>query len=105
MGAKLEATTSYYSSVYLINKTKERRARKGIIKNKFMRKNKIIIKTKNSIGIFGLALLTASFISILLGSIITAKFYCYDKKTIFIIYIAIAFVGAVSTTITYSMKQ
>jgi len=104
-GALTGASFFYFSSVYLINRTQERRARKGIIKKKFTRRNKLIIKTKNSIGLWGLAFLTASFISIPLGSIITAKFYRHDKKTIFIIYLAIAIVGAISTTITYRFQS
>ncbi len=103
-GAMTGATICYYFSAFIMNKNQERRARKGIIKKQFTRKNKLIIKTKNGIGLWGLAFLTASFISIPLGSIITAKFYRHDKKTIFIIYLAIAVVGAISTTITYLFK-
>jgi hypothetical protein len=103
-GAMAGATFFYFSSVFLINKTQERRAKKGIVKKKFTRKNKLVIKTKNSIGLIGLAFLTASFISIPLGSIITAKFYRHKKKTIFIIYFAIALVGAISTSLTYALR-
>ena len=51
--------------------------------------NKIIIKTKNLFGIWGLAFLTASILSIPIGSIICAKFYRHKKSTIFIIFIFI----------------
>ncbi len=48
--------------------------------------NKIIVKTKHIFGIWGLAFLTASFLSIPIGSIICAKFYRHKKTTAFIIY-------------------
>lgn len=48
--------------------------------------NKTIIKVKHGFGIWGLAFLTATFISIPVGSIICAKFYHHNKMSIFIIY-------------------
>ncbi len=100
----ISATFFYKSSVYFINRTQKRRARKGIIKKKFTRRNKIVIKTKNAIGLWGLALLTASFISIPLGSVITAKFYRHDKRTIYAIYLCIIVLGAIITSISYLLK-
>ena len=47
--------------------------------------NKIIIKTKHIFGIWGLAFLTATILSIPIGSIICVKFYRHKKSTIFII--------------------
>jgi len=49
--------------------------------------NKLIVKTKHIFGIWGLAFLTASFISIPIGSIICAKFYRHKKTTVFIIFL------------------
>lgn len=100
-GGFLSATVFYFFSVYFINRSLERRIRKGIKRKNFTRINKLIVKTKNQIGVVGLSLLAASFISIPLGSIITAKFYRHKKTTIFILYSAIAFSAAVFTTITY----
>ena len=51
--------------------------------------NKIIIKTKNLFGIWGLAFLTASILSIPIGSIICAKFYRHKKSTVFVIFVFI----------------
>jgi membrane protein YqaA with SNARE-associated domain len=51
--------------------------------------NKLIVKTKHVFGIWGLAFLTASILSIPIGSIICAKFYRHKKSTIFIIIIFI----------------
>lgn len=103
LGACTGATISFYLSVFLINLSHQKNIKKGRKKKAFTRRNKVIIKTKNSIGKVGLALLTASFISIPLGSIITAKFYRHQRGTIFYIYGSIFFVGGLSTLITYSV--
>ena len=101
MGGFLSASVFYFFSVYFINRSLERRIRKGIKRKNFTRINRLIVKTKNQIGVVGLALLAASFISIPIGSIVTAKFYRHKKSTIFILYTAIAFSAAIFTTITY----
>lgn len=100
-GGLLSATVFYFLSLSIINKNVERRIKKGIIKKKFTRMNKIIILTKKKVGVIGLALLTASFISIPLGSIVTAKFYRHKKSTIFYIYGAILLSAGIFTGITY----
>jgi|GEM_PF-280726 len=51
--------------------------------------NKIIVKTKHLFGIWGLAFLTATILSIPIGSIICAKFYRHKNTTLFIIYLLI----------------
>jgi hypothetical protein len=63
--------------------------------------NKLIINTKTKIGVVGLALLAASFISIPLGSIVLAKFYRHKKSTIITLYSAILLSGAICTGVTY----
>jgi membrane protein YqaA with SNARE-associated domain len=47
--------------------------------------NKIIVKTKHLFGIWGLAFLTATILSIPIGAIICAKFYRHKKTTMLII--------------------
>ena len=55
---------------------------------KFMTKtNKIIVKTKHTFGLWGLAFLTASILSIPIGSVICAKFYKHNKYTPLLIFI------------------
>lgn len=103
-GALVGATFFYYSSAFFMNRTQARRAKKGIIKKSFSKRNKLVIKTKNGIGKWGLALLTASFISIPIGSVILAKFYRHDKKTIFILYLSIMAFGAMTTSVTYLFR-
>ena len=51
--------------------------------------NKIIVKTKHLFGVWGLAFLTATILSIPIGSIICAKFYRHKSSTLFIIYLLV----------------
>ena len=51
------------------------------------RMNKLIIKTKHLFGVWGIAFLTASILSIPIGSIICEKFYRHKKSTIFIVFL------------------
>ena len=51
------------------------------------RMNKLIIKTKHLFGVWGIAFLAASILSIPIGSIICVKFYRHKKATIFIVFL------------------
>ncbi|MCO6500163.1 MAG: hypothetical protein J5I47_07270 [Vicingus serpentipes] len=53
------------------------------------RTNKIIVKTKHLFGVWGLAFLTATILSIPIGSVICVKFYRHKKSTLFIIYLLV----------------
>lgn len=101
LGGLTGATFFYYFSVQLIKRSLNRRIKKSIERKKFTRLNKIIVKTKSKVGVVGLSLLAASFISIPIGSIVTAKFYRHKKSTIVILYLAIMLSGAICTGITY----
>ena len=73
---------------------------------KFMTKtNKIIVKTKRAFGIWGLAFLTASILSIPIGSIICAKFYKHKKYTILLIFLFIIINAAILTLIASSFPE
>jgi len=83
---------------FLGNKLMDRNHKKKIIKRAqlikegkplpkvFTKTNKTIIKVKQALGIWGLAILTTVLLSIPVGSIICAKFYHHKKSSIFIIY-------------------
>ena len=101
LGGLLSASFFYFFSVQIINRNVKRRIKKGKIRKKFNRKNKLIINTKTKIGVVGLALLAASFISIPLGSIVLAKFYRHKKSTIIVLYSAIILSAAFFTGISY----
>lgn len=50
-------------------------------KKVFTRRNKFIVKLKGKYGLIGLILLTPSFLSIPIGSVVAAKFYFNNKFT------------------------
>ncbi len=52
-----------------------------IPKRKFTRLNKLMVKLKMRIGIYGITILAPLFLSIPVGSIVCAKFYGHHKKT------------------------
>lgn len=52
---------------------------------KFTWKNKLIIKVKSGFGIYGLAFISPVTISIPVGSILAARYFSQDKKTVFIL--------------------
>lgn len=94
LGGILGATFFYYLGNMFISNSQKRRLTKISILIKegkplpriMTKTNKTIIKVKQLFGIWGLAFLTATFISIPIGSIICAKFYHHNKSSIFIIY-------------------
>lgn len=101
----------YFSGGYFIHKAEKKRQRlieesilKGIEltrKKKFSRMNKFIVKIKMSIGLVGISFWAPFFLSIPLGSIVTAKFYGHDKRTYPLIIVGM-FINAFATTgITY----
>ena len=59
--------------------------------------NKFIVKLKRSIGIVGISFWAPFFLSIPVGSIVTAKFYGDDKRTYPLIVIGM-FINALVTT-------
>lgn len=91
----------YFLAEFFMERARKKAIEKGIVKKKFTRMNKLSVKLKHSLGIYGLALLTASILSIPIGSIITAKFFGHEKSTIFILYAAVVAVGSFMTFIAY----
>ena len=95
LGGVIGTTVFYFLGNKLISISQKKRLEKinkliseGKSTPKIMTKtNKLIVKTKNVFGIWGLAFLTASFLSIPIGSIICAKFYRHKKTTALIIYL------------------
>ena len=110
-GAILSAAIFYFSANYFIKKAIEKNAKirqdfldKGLpipVKKRFTRMNKGVIKMKRSIGIIGIAFWAPFFLSIPLGSIITAKFYRHNKNTFLLIMAGIFLNGLITTGITY----
>ena len=110
-GAIVSAAIFYFSANYFMKKAAERNEKnrrdlleKGLpipIKKRFTRINKGIVKMKRSVGIIGIAFWAPFFLSIPLGSIITAKFYRHNKNTFLLIMVGIFLNGLITTGITY----
>lgn len=78
-----------YSQKKRIKKIKKLKAEGKPLPKVMTKTNKLIIKTKHRFGLWGMAFLTASILSIPIGSIICVKFYRHKKSTIFIIFLLI----------------
>ena len=72
-----------------------------IQKKKFTRMNKFIVKIKGSLGIVGISFWAPFFLSIPIGSIVTAKFYGENKKTYPLIIVGMFINGFATTGIAY----
>lgn len=110
LGGLVGVTVFYNFSHFFIERSAQKRAQKKekleklgkyVPPKKFTRTNKFVIKTKKALGIWGIAFLTASFLSIPIGSIICAKFYRHNKYALLYLYVGIIICGALFTTITY----
>ncbi|WP_300664763.1 hypothetical protein [Fluviicola sp.] len=114
-GAFLAALIFYFSSEYfMIRAHKKRQAElhKSItngtplkLKRKFTRFNKLIVKLKHRFGIYGIAFYAPLFLSVPVGSIVTAKFYGKDKRTFPLILLGICMNGAITTGLAYGLKE
>jgi hypothetical protein len=111
LGGIFTAAIFYFSANYFMHRAKHKRdsLRKEQIANgipilekrKFTRMNKGIVKVKMTLGIYGTALWAPLFLSVPLGSIITAKFFGNDKRTFLIIILGMFINCAVTTGIVY----
>ena len=110
-GAIVSAAIFYFLSNYFIKKSIEKNAKirkhfldQGMlipVKKRFTRMNKWVLRMKRSIGIIGITFWVPFFLSIPLGSIITAKFYGHNKNTFLLIITGILLNGLITTGITY----
>jgi hypothetical protein len=90
-GAWASMAFFYYSSGYLMKRAAVKRKEKWLIalekglppppQKFFTRTNKLVVKTKRAIGIYGVTIIAPLFLSIPIGSIICAKFFGEDKRT------------------------
>ncbi|MCR9172221.1 MAG: hypothetical protein NXI10_07000 [bacterium] len=110
-GAIITAVIFYYGANYFMRRNHQKKVekyRKSIAegttykrKKNFTRINKAVVRVKRSIGIFGISMWAPFFLSVPIGSIVTAKFFGKRKITFFIIVCGIFVNGFVSTLITY----
>jgi len=110
-GALLSATIFFFSSEYFLKRAHKKR--KDLIlksiesgiplkqKKKFTKTNKLIVRIKHKLGIIGVAFYAPLFLSIPIGTIITAKFYGKEKRTFPLIILGIGINGVITTGIAY----
>lgn len=111
VGAIIAAVFFYFSSGYFMRQAHLKKVSKikkalesGVeIKRKkvFTRTNKTIVRVKRKFGIWIMALYAPLFLSVPVGSIITAKFYRKEKLTFPIILIGIFVNGLITTGIAF----
>ena len=111
IGALISSSIFYFGSNYFMQKSLERRVKRNKkreakgksskTKKIFTKTNRTIVKIKKSIGIYGACYLFPFFLSIPLGSIITAKFYKHQKKTYFLIILFLSINCLLVTSVTY----
>lgn len=110
-GGVFGASVFYFSANYFMKRAKDKyhalrqkhldEGTPFVEKKKFTRTNKLIVKIKMRLGIFGTAMWVPLFLSVPLGSIITAKFFGDDKRTFPIIVLGMFFNGGIMTCISY----
>lgn len=113
-GGLVSATIFYFGSSYFIKRSIERRAKRiqklkdqgrpVKLKRKFTRTNRTIIKVKQTIGIYGATWFFPLFLSVPLGTIITAKFYKNQKQTFPLIVVFLVLDCLIITGGTYLIK-
>jgi hypothetical protein len=106
-GALLSAAIFYFSSEFLLIRAHQKRKeliQKSIEtgiplkqKKKFTKTNKLIVRIKHKLGIIGVAFYAPLFLSIPIGTIITAKFYGKERRTFPLIILGIFVNGAITT--------
>jgi hypothetical protein len=110
-GAILSSALFYFSADYLMDRATAKRIQKQkeALKNgspmkrkkNFTRMNKFIVKIKRSLGQVGICFWAPFFLSIPIGSIISAKFYGHSNKSYPLIVLGIFLNGIVTTGIAY----
>lgn len=110
-GALVSAAIFYFSSEFFLIRAHKKRKElllqsieSGIPlkqKKKFTKTNKLIVRIKHKLGIIGVAFYAPLFLSIPIGTIITAKFYGKEKRTFPLIILGIGINGVLTTGTAY----
>ena len=112
-GAIFSAAIFYFSADFFLSRARKKRAaliekslrtgEKLKVKKTFTRMNKLIVRIKRKLGIIGTCFWVPFFLSIPVGSIVTAKFYGKHGKTFPLIVIGICLNALVTTTLSYTI--
>jgi hypothetical protein len=110
-GAFISANIFYFMSEYFMKKAHFKRVKlrqeaieKGLIiphKNKFTTMNKFVVRMKMRFGIFGIAMYAPLFLSVPIGTIVTAKFYGKERRTFPIIILGLFVNGLITCGVSY----
>jgi cytochrome b subunit of formate dehydrogenase len=110
-GGIFSAAVFYYASEYFMKRTRAKRLkeREEALKNgtplkvrkNFTKINKFVVRIKRRFGIYGISLFAPLFLSVPIGSIITAKFYGKEKRTFFLIVCGMFMNGFITTGLAY----
>ena len=103
VGGVIGVVVFYYGGAFLFKLWNDRFGKRGKPKSSFNKKNRFIIRIKNSYGIYGLALFSPCLISIPIGSLLAARYYRNDKRTLPAFLIAVVFWSIALTSITASL--
>lgn len=114
-GAIFCAFIFYFSAEFFMKRAHNKRVEKmkemlksGIeVKRKkaFTRTNKMIVRLKRRLGIFGISMYAPLFLSVPIGSIITAKFYGKDRRTFPLILLGIFVNGLITSGLAYGINH
>jgi len=115
LGAIVSMIFFYYSANFFMKRHHRRQIIKrqnaineGILAPKtkiFTRRNKIIVRLKNKIGRIPFALWAPFFLSIPIGSIITAKFFGKQKATLWLMIAGIFLNNTITVSFVYLIKN
>ena len=110
-GAIFSSAIFFFSAGYFMERARRKNLAKVQVqidqgievkrKKKFTKMNKRLVRIKMTIGIYPIAFWAPFFLSIPLGSIITAKFYGHHRYTYPLICLGIFINGFVVTSIAY----
>jgi len=110
-GGIASASFFYFLSDYFMQRSKEKqfkkiqeqldKGEKIKFKKRFTRKNRVIVKTKMTIGQVGLSLWAPFFLSVPIGSIIVAKFFRKKRGTYILICTGMLFNAFLMTSLAY----
>ncbi|MBI2259769.1 MAG: hypothetical protein HYU67_12845 [Flavobacteriia bacterium] len=111
LGGLFSAFFFFYFSSFFMKRYQEKKRNKIeqalkegktlIPKKTFTKTNKLIVRLKRKFGIVGISFYAPLFLSVPIGSIITAKFFRHDKRTFPLVILGMFKNGLITTGITY----
>lgn len=99
VGGFIGVLTFFFAGRAMFSWINERFSAKKPRKN-FSKKNRLLIKVKSSWGLIGLAIISPSLISIPLGSLLAARYFRHDRRTIPVFFGAVVLWSLVLTSLT-----